>query len=137
MANGETDKERIERERASWQYRAIEATQGPRSMLGAILLAVLGKQRRTVPQFRGQATITSNGFVLCDYLDKSGQIRFGAFLCDVADLTRNFRGLADHLRLTDAERVEMFDALRNWIAKDYRAIRDGFDPGKPAVKPWQ
>jgi hypothetical protein len=122
-------KTKAEKDRASWQYRAVEATRGPETKLGAILLAVLDKQRRTIPQFRGKATITSDGFVMCNFLAKDGGLRLGAFVCDVDDLVRNFRGLADHLKLSDAERKEMFQAVRNWIGTDYRSNKDLGFPG--------
>ena len=112
--------EKQEMERASWQFRAIEATHGPKSKLGAILLAVLERQRRTRPQFVGKATITSDGFVMCSFTDKHGNHHLGAFVCEVDELVRNFSGLADHLKLDDIERLQMFAALRNWIATDYR-----------------
>lgn len=115
-----------EAERATWQYRAVEATGGPKSLLGAILLAVLKKQRNTRPQFIGNATITSDGFVMCSFVTRDGEHKHSAFVCDVPDLVRNFRGLADHLKLTDAERNELFLAVRNWIATDYRIKREFF-----------
>lgn len=115
-----------EAERASWKYRAIEATRGPQSQLGAILLAALGKQRNTRPQFVGSATITSDGFIMCSFIGKDGRHHMGAFVGDVADLVRNFRGLADHLKLNDLERVEMFAAVKQWIAVDYRANKNLF-----------
>jgi hypothetical protein len=116
----ETDAERIERQRAAWQFRAIQATEGPRTKLGRILLAVLRKQRNSRPQFVGSATITSDGFVTCDFIDQHGQYHYGDFVCDVADLVHNFRGLAEHLRLKDAEAEAMFQEVRNWIGRDYR-----------------
>lgn len=116
----ETDKERRERERAHWKYRAVKATNGPNTRLGAILLAVLKKQRGTLPRFASSAVVTSDGFILCTFTTREGVIHNGAFVGSVADLVANFRGLADHLKLTDAERTEMFNAVRGWIAHDYR-----------------
>ncbi len=110
--------------RATWQYRAIAATRGNQSKLGTILIAILGRQRQTRPQFGSSATITSDGFVMSRFIGRDGEGHEGAFVCGVADLTRNFRGLADHLKLRDGERGEMFTALRQWIALDYRANKD-------------
>jgi hypothetical protein len=117
----ETAKEKSEREKASWQYRAIEVTRGPGTKTGAILLAVLGKQRATVPQFRGSARITSDGYMLCNFMSRSGQIHMSAFVGSVEEVVANFRRLADHLKLTDAERTEMFTKLREWVGTDYRS----------------
>lgn len=133
----ETTKERRERERASWQYRAIEATQGPNTKLGAILLAVLRKQRNTRPQFVGSATITSDGFIMCDFIAGNGRYHYGAFVCAVEDLVHNFRGLAEHLRLKDSEAEEMFNEVRSWIGRDYRVDgRNKANDLKPVTR-WQ
>lgn len=107
--------------RDSWQYRAIEATKGNQSQLGAILLAVLGRAPKHPPRFHGLASITSDGFVMCDFTGRDGNYRYSALVCDTSDLVRNFRGLADHLKFSDAERTAMFDEVRKWISLDYRA----------------
>lgn len=111
----------IARQRATWQYRAVEATGGNRSQLGAIVIAMLGKAPDNPPRFGSAAVITSDGYVQAHFQSKDGQWHEGAFVGAVDDLVGNFRGLADHLKLSDAERVEMFDELRKWISVDYRA----------------
>lgn len=111
----------IERQRATWQYRAVLATGGNKSQLGAIVIAVLGKAPDNPPRFGSAAVITSDGYVQAHFQTKDGVWHQGAFVGAVDDLVANFRGLADHLKLSDAERVEMFDELRKWISVDYRA----------------
>lgn len=109
-------------QRETWQYRAVEATGGNQSKLGAIVLAILGKFPPSGRNMFGRTcTITSDGYVMADFTDRDGELHLGAFVGDVADLIRNFRGLADHLKLKDAERQEMFAELRKWIAKDWRS----------------
>lgn len=117
----------------SWQDRAIEATGGNRSQLGAILLAMLARVPRysSFPRFSGLATVTSDGFVMCNFYDKAGVFRPGAFVCDVEDLRDNFRGLADHLKLNDADRNAMFAELLKWIARDYRAPAPALSENDP------
>jgi len=109
-----------EAQRADWRYRAISATKGNQTQLGAVLLAVLGKAPTGVPKFVGSATITSDGYITANFIDKSGTYHTGAFVCDVEDLQRNFSGLADHLNFSDADRIAMFTKVREWIFKDYR-----------------
>lgn len=41
-------------------------------------------------------------------------------VCDVKDYTTNLSGLADHLKFTDEERVELFRLARQWTATDLR-----------------
>ncbi len=108
-------------QRVSWKLRAIRATKGNQSQLGAILIAVLGRLPKHPPRFGLRAVITSDGFVLADFQGKDYVKHSAAFVCDVSDLTKNFRGLADHLKLNKEDREEMFAELRKWIARDYRA----------------
>lgn len=107
--------------RASWKLRAIRATKGNQSKLGSILIAVLGRIPRHPPRFGLKATITSDGFVMADFQGKDFVRHYSALVCEVKELTNNFRGLADHLKLDKEEREEMFAELRKWIARDYRA----------------
>lgn len=106
----------------TWQDRAVEATKGNGSRLGAILLAVLERWPRKVPAFADNAIITATGHVVCDFKDRDGNCHHGVLICDTEELTTNFRGLADHLKLDDAERTELFAKLQKWLAHDFRAI---------------
>ena len=125
--------------RDTWQGKALIATSG--SKLGAILVSVLqlpekgraafdhllGTDLASMPIFSiAGATITSDGFVMCSFRDREEVWHNQALVCDVEDLVKNFRGLADHLKLTDAERKEMFDEVRIWIKTDYRAKSELF-----------
>jgi|CXWL01.1.fsa_nt_gi hypothetical protein len=117
--------ERQAAERNTWQYKAVEATRGNQSRLGCILLAVLGRPAKHPPQFGSSATITSDGFVMADFVGRDGRGHMGARVCGADELRDNFRGLADHLKLDDANREAMFKAVRQWIAVDYRANKEG------------
>lgn len=114
--------QKIETERASWQFRCIEHTGGPASKVGAMLLAALGKQRRTVPQFVGQANISSSGHVFCDMIGKDGSHHKGALVGTVQEMTDAFSRLGDEMRLNDVDRVALFSAVRGWINRDFRPI---------------
>lgn len=106
--------------RNSWQRKVVEATRGNQTHLGAIVICALGHMPKHAPRFRGTATITSDGFVICTFQKRDGSWVSG-LVCDVADLNKNLRRLTDHCKLSDAERVEFFDKMRQWIATDYRA----------------
>jgi len=107
----------------SWQERAIAATRGNQSQLGTILLCALKRPADGVPTFHGKASITSDGFVMCDFTGRDGQYHHGAFIGSASDLEGNVRGLARHLALSDADRHELFHAVRDWIATDYSNTR--------------
>ena len=112
-----------------WIERAIVATtdgaNGP-SKLGALLRAVLG-YRSMPPCFNtAGAVITSDGFVLCGFTDRHGEYHMGAFVGSLVELIKNFRGLADHLKLTDDQRKALFDEVRKWCHTDYRDRKEWF-----------
>jgi hypothetical protein len=106
----------------NWQDKAEAATRG--TQLGAIIAAALGREIEA-PCFHGKASVTSDGFVMCDFTDKSGNGHMGAFVGSMSDLIRNAGGLADHLKLDAAERAEFYEAIKNWISLDYSASAAG------------
>jgi len=105
----------------TWKQRALAATRG--SQLGAIVACVLGR-KIPAPHFIGKASITSDGFVMCDFRSKDGAYRHGAFVCDATDLERNTAGLIAHLELTPEEQKIFLAAMSAWISTDYRNIAD-------------
>lgn len=102
-----------------WQDRAIIATRGTQT--GAILLCALGRSGDSFPRFVGNASITSDGFITCDYVDADERAHSGAFVGGVDDLTNNVIGLARHLHLSDADRTSLFTTIQRWIGCDFRA----------------
>jgi hypothetical protein len=110
-------------ETASWQYKAIVATRGNQTMLGAIFLQIIGKSAKHPPQIVGTASVDEEG--LCWTLLRkahAGEIAEGVVcLGQIGDIVDEFRRLADFLKLDDPERVELFDELRKWVAVDLRA----------------
>lgn len=110
-----------ERQRATWQYRAVAMTHGNQSMLGLILLATLAKSASNPPKITGSATITKDGMVLASFQGRDDPApRPMTYICTVEELQANFSGLADSLKLNDIDRVEMFTELKKWIWKDER-----------------
>ena len=111
-----------ERQRVTWQYRCVARTRGNQTQLGAVLLAVLGQQRATYPRFQGQATITPEGIMLCDFYGRDMVYRPLAGVASVGELVGQFSEIADDLRLPDQDRIALFAAVKNWIGRD---MRDG------------
>lgn len=102
------------------QARALAATTG--TQLGAILAVAYHVTGRSAPAFCGEATITSDGFVTCDYISADEQFHHGAIICDVADLERNLLGLSKHLKLDSVERTALLATVQAWIAFDHRPV---------------
>ncbi|MCK1671080.1 hypothetical protein [Bradyrhizobium sp. 150] len=106
-----------EKPNMNWQDKAMAATRG--SQLGAIIACALGRNPDDVPRFNGKASVTSDGFIMCDFVDRSGEGRMSALAGSLSDLERNVKGLADHLQLTAEERGEYAEKLGGWISEDY------------------
>lgn len=110
--------------RLTWQYRAIEYTRGNQTPTGCIVIAMLGKTSNNPPRLNNAATITHEGLILCDFQDKEGYLNPEFLVGPVTLVVRDFRRLADELKFTDEERMEMFAKLRAWISIDERANKD-------------
>lgn len=119
----------------SWKLRALQATQGNQSRLGCILIAMLGRMPQNPPRIRGLAIITGDkfkangrsippGIVIADMELRNGKGFCATPLGTIDEIRDNFRGLADMLKLNDADRTAMFNELRMWIKRDYRAVSD-------------
>lgn len=90
--------------------------------LHAILACVLG-EGIPAPHYYGKASVTSDGFVMCSFVDRNGEGHSGAFVGSMGDLERNLDGLASFLHLSVAERDALWQAVEGWIAVDYRSRR--------------
>lgn len=101
-----------------WQNKALHATQG--TQFGAIIRCALGVEGLLVPRYSGKASVTSDGFVMCDFIDKNGEGHFGAFVGAFGDLTGNVSGLSDHLALSVVERAEFRAVIVAWVGTDWR-----------------
>ena len=101
---------------SNWKERALAATRG--TQLGAILHCATQTECEA-PCFTSKAIITSDGFVQANFTGADGRNHHSAFVGSVSDLVRNVRGLADHLKLDDADKAELFKVAREWIVIDY------------------
>lgn len=113
--------ERAARERATWQFRAIQNTRAHTTRLGCIVLAILGKSRH-LPAFGPKAVITKDGLIVTSLTNKDG-VRGGHIIGPVRETVEEFWRLADNLKLADNEREELIAALRKWIVADERVIQ--------------
>ncbi|HLZ23660.1 MAG TPA: hypothetical protein VKQ30_16235 [Ktedonobacterales bacterium] len=110
-------------EQASWQYKAIVATRGNQTLLGAIFLQIIGKNAKHPPQIVGTASVDEDGLCWSVLRKQHGLEIAEGIVClgSIADIRDEFRRLADHLKLNDDERKELFVELRKWVAVDLRA----------------
>lgn len=121
--------------RDMWQSRALAESDG---RLRRVLMVVLTKEyaaampillRVTFPGFEdiklpflsGYATIMQSGRMVCDEtIDKFGTQRRVAVYENQGKFIADMRALADKLKLSDAERTEMFGVLQKWVVADLR-----------------
>lgn len=103
---------------SDWQDRAVDVAQGTHT--GAILVCALGRASLG-PRFSGKASITSDGFVMCDFVGRDGQFHPGALVGGVSELERNVLRLAEYLSLAEDARQELRRAIQAWIVNDYRS----------------
>ena len=100
----------------TWKQKALAATKG--TQFGAILHAATDT-KKSAPKFTSKAIVTSDGYVQANFVDARGYAHHSAFVGAVSDLFRNTRGLADMLKLADADRDQLFAAVKGWITTDY------------------
>jgi hypothetical protein len=106
--------------RAPWVEKALAESAHTRT--GAILRCALGlNNKNDFPRFMGKASVTSDGWLMCDFIGSSGQLHRGAFVGAASDLTANIGSLAAFLKLNSDDHEAMKAAVANWIGKDYRS----------------
>lgn len=98
--------------------RVLAAT--ARTHFGAILACAAEEPGESCPRFVGKASVTSDGFVLCDFVDRDGTFHHGAFVGALSDLKKNACGLVDHLGLDAKEGLELGAVLDGWVGQDFR-----------------
>lgn len=114
----------------SWQKRAIRATDNNKTLMGCFVLAILGFQHGIKPpRFGTKAVIDKDGILYTNMQAEDGRMYRNHCCGPVTDIRDNFRGLADHLKLSDAERNAMFDEFKKWIAHDARANQTNEERG--------
>lgn len=73
------------------------------------------------PFYCSAARIMKGGEVAADLIRRDGtRVRHALVFKDKTAMETAWRTLADELRLNDADRAAMFDALRKWVVADFR-----------------
>jgi hypothetical protein len=136
--------------REMWPARVIHATRY--EPIGMVVLSMLAHSYDDAMPvllecvFPGFRSITTP--FICSYgkVDKSGRIiadvvwadweaptRNEVIFRDLAHLQKTFRKLADKLKLSDPDRIQLFDCARKWVTADMR-LDPEMDPKDPDAK---
>jgi hypothetical protein len=134
--------------RASWQARVLSEAKG---LTGAVVLSVLahsfdeamptllaivfpGFKSITAPFLSSAARVDKTGAVVADMVTRNGSILKDAVLYPTETKLRDdFRQLADRLKLSDPDRIELFKCVQRWVVAD-RRLDPTFDPQDPDAK---
>lgn len=103
---------------SAWCDKAIAATRG--TQFGAIVACALGVERDATPRFVGKGIVTSDGFLMCGFVDRNGTGHHGALVGAMADCESNISGLSKHLGLSREDDAEFRAVMKAWISQDYR-----------------
>ena len=99
-----------------WAARAILASRGRNTPMGALLLAILGATKGR-PSF-GTSAIIFNGNLIATYIDRDAVVHPSQVVCSVDDFKKFLSDLAVKCDMTDAECNELFDVARRYIQVD-------------------
>jgi hypothetical protein len=102
--------------RLDWQGITLAATNGTK--LGAILRAAYGEPHEDgIAWFGSHATVTSDGFLIADFVESNGEYHMGAFVGSLSDLKDNLGNLARHCKLTEADAIALECAVTKWYGQ--------------------
>lgn len=135
--------------RGSWQARALVETKGPARMVMLSVLAHTLEEavitlcfaafhdfdgRLPIPALVSAARIAKTGAVVADMVDRFGTIKKDTVLFKTElEMRDAFRRLADRMKLSDSDRIEMFKYVQRWVVAD-RRLDPTFDPQDPDAK---
>ena len=102
-----------------WQARVLRASI-PHPVCG-IVMAILARQPRIADAYGETADILLDGMVVTRVRRRGIWGLRDEPIGSIIAVRDNVRRLADHCKLTDAERLSLFEELRKWIKTDYRA----------------
>lgn len=86
------------------------------------------------PFYCTAAKVDKAGRVVADVVTKDGQVVKDAKVFDDEIQMRDaFRRLADRLKLSDPDRIELFKSVQRWVVAD-RRLDPTFDPKDPDAK---
>jgi hypothetical protein len=134
--------------RASWQARVLSAAGGH---MGAVTISVLahtlddamptllrivfpGFTSIAAPFYCSAAKVAKSGHIVADAVTRDGQIVKDAKVFENELQMRDaFRRLADHVKLNDPERIELFKYAQRWVVAD-RRLDPTLDPQDPDAR---
>jgi hypothetical protein len=109
----------------SWPERVFLASAAADPM-GPIVRAVLGANPKNGAALGIEATIRKDGIVVAPLRDHSGvKLTDEHPLGDIMEMRDEFRRLADHCKLSDEDRLALFDMFKKWCGKDLRVVAQG------------
>jgi|SRR5690242_2738007 len=103
----------------AWKWRVLRASLGTTE--GAVIMAIIGKTPALGPCYGETCDILPTGIVVTKHRINGKWTELRPIGSIVA-LRDSIRRLADHCKLPDNERVELFAELSKWVRKDYRAV---------------
>jgi hypothetical protein len=101
-----------------WQWRVMRASLG--TTAGLIVMAMLAKQPKHGPALGANCEILTDGRVVAK-VRRYGVWGRAETIGTAESVRDSLRRLADHCKLSDADREALFEELRRWIFKDHRA----------------
>lgn len=120
--------------REMWQSRILAHTRGkmrkivicalvkqyPGALLTLLKVTFPGFVDLSRPMFISYAHIDLGGRVVAKLLEKDGTIHEQPVFDNEQQFIYAMRKLADHLKLSDRDRTQMFTVLQKWVASDKR-----------------
>ena len=81
---------------------------------GTILRCIFRHENVGTPRFEGRASVTSDGFVMANFIDSDGRGHWGAFVGGLAEVTTNVMQAGRQFKLTPPEQAHLASELRAW-----------------------
>ena len=99
-----------------------------------LLSAVFGDWGIKAPFYCSNPKINKRGCIVADLVMPTGEkLRDAVIFSGALQMQDVFRKLADRLKLSDAERVDMFTAVHHWVKADQR-LDPAFDRRDPDAR---
>lgn len=112
----------FEKIRETWRGKVIAETRGRSTRLGCVIIAALGFNRvNRYPRFGSKAFIDQDGRIIAYYYPGPPMPANPAVIADTLGFSGDLRRVADKCKLSDQDRIEFFEAMKNWIERDLRA----------------
>lgn len=105
-------------EHRPWKWRVLRASMG--TTVGAVITAMLGVNPKNGPAFGLTCDIRLDGKVITP-VRRGGVWGKPEVIGTVESVRDNIRVLADHCKLGDRDREALFEELRKWVRRDFRA----------------